>query len=322
MANKLFDLAYRISPECYEFIRKIKYGHISIKSEWPLDKLIAEHMKVYKANHGHEFDIYNPVTFTEKVLWYETFYEGDGQLHRIEDKIEFKNYIEEKLGPGYTIPLLGTWTSIRQFRKGWKSLPEEFCLKSNLSYGGKNILFIHDKSALDYWTIEKEVREWLRPENTGLNSYGRAGWKATPKILAEEYKKTVKNQLFDFKFFCFDGKPYCVYAAVDHFGKDGSHISFYDLEWNKLDVTYGNHLSEPIQKPKHFDEMLRIAKTLSRGFPFVRVDFFETDDQLFVAEMTLYPGGGQTPYHPTEFDKELGDLFRLPIVNNLHSDKK
>ena len=58
--------------------------------------------------------------------------------------------------------------------------------------------------------------------------------------------------------------------------------------------------------------MLEIVKKLSVGFPFVRVDFFDTEEKLYLAEMTFYPGGGLFRYDPESFNKELGDLFILP----------
>lgn len=106
---------------------------------------------------------------------------------------------------------------------------------------------------------------------------------------------------------------------MDHFegaeNEDHYDISFYDMNWNRLNVRYGEHESDDIPKPPHLEEMLRIAKVLSKGFPFVRVDFFDTDDQLYIAELTFYPGGGLTPYNPLDFDKTLGDLFVLPEQN-------
>ena len=33
-------------------------------------------------------------------------------MTRIVDKYEFKNYIKEKLGDGYTVPLLGVWDRV------------------------------------------------------------------------------------------------------------------------------------------------------------------------------------------------------------------
>ena len=122
----------------------------------------------------------------------------------------------------------------------------------------------------------------------------------------------MENQLYDYKVFCFDGVPHCIYVATDHFPGQLSHISFYDLDWNRLEVRYGEHPNCDVERPKHLDEMLSLARTLSKGFPFLRVDFFEVGDKLYVAELTLYPGGGKTPYHPERFNQELGELFVIP----------
>ena len=151
------------------------------------------------------------------------------------------------------------------------------------------------------------------PKNTLINSYCRAYYDATPRIIAEVYKSEVKNQLYDYKVFCFDGEPAYIYVATDHFPGQLSHISFYDLAWNRLDVRYGEHPNCEVDKPRDIEDMLNISRILSAGFPFLRVDFFETQEHLYVAELTLYPGGGQTPLHPESFNLEMGIRFTLPI---------
>lgn len=80
-----------------------------------------------------------------------------------------------------------------------------------------------------------------------------------------------------------------------------------------MDVKSGNHRVEMIPKPRHYDDMLNLARMLGKGLPFVRVDFFDTDDNLYVAEMTFYPGGGFFSYKPESFNYLMGDLFELPI---------
>ena len=103
-----------------------------------------------------------------------------------------------------------------------------------------------------------------------------------------------------------------VYVATDHFGSDDHPITFYDTEWNMLNVKYGHHKTCEIERPKFFDEMLEMSRKLSKDMPFVRVDFFETEEQLYVAELTFYPGGGFSYFNPPSFNKELGDKFILP----------
>ena len=119
-------------------------------------------------------DIKNPITFNEKLQWYKINYEGDGHLENIVDKYLFKRYIKEKLGDGYTIPLLGQWSSIEQLEKDWEKLPEEFCLKSTLQSDGNCIKFIHNKSTIPFKSLQKELKEWLNPKNTLINSFCRA----------------------------------------------------------------------------------------------------------------------------------------------------
>ena len=194
-------------------------------------------------------------------------------------------------------------------------MPKEFCLKSNLQSDGRCIKIIHDKDAVDFEQLKAEVSEWLKPENTNINSLARNFYESTPQILAEEYMSNFEDQLYDYKFFCFNGVPYCMYVAIEHFSGDLYPVSFYDLDWNKMDVTYGKHpQADAIDKPKHFEKMIEYAKLLSKDFPFVRVDFFDTEDKLYLAELTFNPGGGFTPYYPLEFNKKMGDLFILPQI--------
>lgn len=272
-------------------------------------------MNKYQSIVGYRMDICNPKTFTEKLQWYKLFYEGDGNLIELVDKYLFKQYINEKLGDGYTIPLYGMWTSLKELERDWESLPEEFVLKSNLQSDGKYIKFIHKKSDIEFKGIKTDLRNWLNPKLLLKNGFCKAYHEGIPRIIAEQYLENVKDQLFDYKFFCFEGRPFCVYVAQDHFGDQGSYISFYDLDWNKLDVQYGNHLVGAAVKPKHFNEMVDISIKLSKNIPFVRVDFFDTDEQLYVAELTLYPGGGYTKYIPESFNIKMGELFNLPIIN-------
>ena len=281
------------------------------------EELIKYALKFYKISHKRKCNIDNPSLFTEKIQWY-TFHYHNPLCPYIVDKVTFKDFIRSKLGEGYTIPLITSWKTIEEFENDWFNsdiMPNEFCLKSNLQSDGRSIKFIHNKNAENFEKLKEEIKEWLKPENTNINSIARNFYSSTPQILAEYYMSNFNNQLPDYKIFCFNGAPFCNYVATDHFGKDGSHISFYDMDWNKLNVQYGNHIVGYSKKPKHYDEMQDIARKLSKDFPFVRVDFFETEDKLYLAELTFNPGGGFTPYHPIEFDKKMGDLFILPNNN-------
>lgn len=279
------------------------------KHKWSEEKLIKGVMRGYKANHGYEFDIHNPMMFTEKIQWYKIFYKKEG-LYNIVDKYLFKGYIEEKLGKGYTIPLFGAWDNLKDLEKAWDSLPNQFVLKSTLQSDSRCIEIIKDKSKVDFQKLKKELKQWLKVKNTLINSYCRAYYEAKPRILAEQYVENIENQLFDYKIFCFNGQPYCTYVVTERFVSEYT-ITFYDVEWNKIDVTLNGKPNTNISmpKPKHYDEMLEISRKLSKDFPFVRVDFFDLEDKLYIAELTFYPSGGFSKFEPNSFNKQLGDLF-------------
>lgn len=298
-------------PWLVPYLLMIQRRRIAPVCDWTQEELIEGVMNCYKRHMGYTFDINNPVLFTEKLQWYKCFYQRP-DMNEITDKFLFKKYIQDKIGVGYTIPVYGSWTSVDDLEKDWDSLPEEFVLKANLQSDGRNIKIIHKKSEIKFTSIKKHLEAWLDRKNTLANSYDCKTYCGIPRILAEEYMANFEDQLYDYKFFCFNGDIFCVYVAQDHFGKDGSHISFYDLDWNKMNVKYGNHIVGDAPCPKHFKEMVELAKKLSVGFPFIRVDFFDTDEKLYVAELTFNPGGGVTKYHPEEFNRKLGDLFILP----------
>ena len=280
-------------------------------NRWPEQKFINGVMDCYKRHMGYSFNLSHPVLFTEKLQWYKVYYQRD-DFANITDKYLFKNYVKEKLGPGHTIPIYNVWTDIGDLERDWHSLPEEFVLKANLQSDGRNIMFVHHKSQTDFRRIRPELKRWLKVWDTLLNSWEWHFYNSTPRILAEKYMSNIEGQLYDYKIYCFDGEPYCMYVAQEHFVDNNSYpITFYDLDWKKIDVCYGSHRNADAAKPKHFAEMVEMARILSKGFPFIRVDFFDTDEKPYVAEMTFTPGGGCVPYSPESFNRLLGDKLIL-----------
>ena len=281
---------------------------------WPQKERIRGAMRQYVRALGKdaEFDIHHPVLFNEKIVSYKLFYRRDG-LVNIVDKYLFKDYIRRELGDGYTIPLFGVWDSLEGLQKDWDTLPQCFVLKSTLQSDGRFIKIIRNKDDCSLADLKSELAEWLDPGKTLINSYCYAYYEAVPRIIAEEYMENIADQLYDYKIFCFDGQPYCFYVATNHFQDETEYpITFYDLDWKMLDVHYGKHRRQEIEKPAHMDEMIEIAKKLSAGFPFARVDFFDLPDKVYCAELTLYPGGGLNYYYPREFNVKMGEMFHFP----------
>jgi hypothetical protein len=42
------------------------------------------------------------------------------------------------------------------------------------------------------------------------------------------------------------------------------------------------------------------------------VDFYEMQGRIYFEELTFYPGSGLEEFTPSEWDKRLGDMIKLP----------
>lgn len=137
-----------------------------------------------------------------------------------------------------------------------------------------------------------------------------------PRIIAEKYMEDHRDgELRDYKFFCFNGEPKMMFIASDRSSGDVK-FDYYNLDFNHVDLTqkYPN-ASKPLRKPDTFDEMIRLSKVLSKGFPHVRIDWYEVDGRLYFGEMTFYHFSGFMPFNPPSWDKILGDWLELPCDN-------
>ena len=306
--TKYLDSNPRLRPYYLMWLR----GTTKTINKWPKDKFIEGVMDCFERHCGYRFDLNNPVTFNEKLQWYKVYYRHP-DFERITDKVTFKDYIRERLGEGNTIPMFGYWTKVSDVLRDWGKLPNEFVLKSNMMANASGVIVIRDKSKVDLKELKKKLRMWLNPIYTLNNSWDCHFYSGTPKVLAEEFMQDEYGELRDYKFFCFDGKA--PYFRVDYGREKQHHATFFDSDLNELDISVPSFPKEEgvkIDLPKDIDQRVGMAKTLSKGFPFVRVDFFYCNGKPYLAEMTFAPGGGVSPY-PEEFGRKLGEMLKLPI---------
>ena len=84
------------------------------------------------------------------------------------------------------------------------------------------------------------------------------------------------------------------------------------MDFNPLDIDHGYPRVNPeYSKPQSFDKMKELAEILSKGIPFVRVDFFEIKGKPYFAEFTFYDWGGLKPFKNKEWDIKLGNWIDL-----------
>ena len=108
----LTDTIKKKAPWLVPFLMYVRNGTTKTMDKWPVEKLIKANQRHYKHRMGYSFDIRKPELFTEKIQWYKFFYERD-DFAQIVDKVLFKKYVADKLGPGYTIPIYGAYKDVK-----------------------------------------------------------------------------------------------------------------------------------------------------------------------------------------------------------------
>lgn len=136
-------------------------------------------------------------------------------------------------------------------------------------------------------------------------------YKEAPReLILEERLGNSGESPEDFKFFVFDGNVELV--QVDS-GRFGAHTRvLYGPEWVPRSETFVVPRGTPVPCPAKFQDMKRVAEALGAEFDFVRVDLYLVDKTIYFGELTVYPGGGLSPW-PRHLDSEMGDRWVLPV---------
>lgn len=256
-----------------------------------------------------KLDLKNPKTFNEKMQWLK-LYDRKPEYTQMVDKYEVRKYIGEVIGKEYLIPLLGVYDNFEAIE--FDKLPNKFVLKPNHTSG--NVFICKDKSKIDYKKLKKEVNRWLKREYYWLHRE----WpykNIKPRIICEKYMVDESGtELKDYKFMCFNGQVKCIFVCTNRTSPTGLNIDIYDVAWNLMPFGRPNQpgTGVKIPKPKNFDKMIKYAEKLAENIPFIRVDFYETDGQLFFGELTFYPGAGFEEFSPEFYDSILGGWITLP----------
>lgn len=263
----------------------------------------------YKLSHGRWPKLERPVRFTEKIQWYKLNYRR-ALLTKCSDKYSVREYVAAKGLSDILIPLYGIYDDVEEIN--FDELPKRFVLKT--TNGSHTNILCTDKSQLNIELSKKTINSWL---GSWTSKMGREWgyYNIKPRILCEHLLENDKNNdLIDYKFFCFNGKPFCLYVIVERFLEDGIKLGIFDTEFNLLPYRRSDirGLNKQVRKPKNFNRMLKIAEELSRDFPFVRVDLYNIDGVIYFGELTFYNGSGYKGYIPDEFDLILGNKFELP----------
>ena len=264
----------------------------------------------YRLRTGRKLNMKNPTTFNEKIQWMKFNYRFPLQSV-VSDKLLVRNYVKEKIGKEYLIPLLGKWKKFDEI--DFDTLPDQFVLKCNHDSGG--LVVCRDKSALDYRKAKNKIEKSLK---SNFYTIGREYQyrNIKPMILCEKFISENGKVPMDYKIYCFNGKPDVILVCRNRFSNDShkAEYLFYDQNWKFLPWIKGDEKKKDpkLPRPKNLDEMLEVAKKLSEDFIYARIDLYNVNGKIYFGEITLSPNSGFYSGLTEETDRILGEKIHIP----------
>ena len=256
-------------------------------------------------------DLKNPRTFNEKLQWLK-LHDRNPFYTVLVDKYKVREYIAEKIGRQYLIPLLGVWDDPGEI--DFDKLPNKFVLKCNHN-SGLGMCICKDKTMLNINKVKEDLSKGLR-QNYYLTGREWPYKDVNPCIIAEKYiENTDLKELVDYKFYCFNGYVDSVMVCIGR-STGVPRFYFFDKNWNlKRYNMCGNAAPRDfsLERPANMDKMFGIAEVLSKEIeaPFVRVDLYNVDGKIYFGEFTFYPDSGFDGNRLPETDLYFGSMVKL-----------
>ena len=123
------------------------------------------------------------------------------------------------------------------------------------------------------------------------------------------------NQFLNYVIINFFALMACVNAMKVDFDRFSRHrANYYDRDGNLLDL--GEKICPPNKEkniilPQNKEKMIFLAEELSKGIPFLRVDFYDANGDIYFGELTFFPASGLGAFTDEVWDYKLGNWLQL-----------
>lgn len=305
-----------------KFLRKYLSEHIIdclFELKWIINKyksysrIEKDINYLYRKIFSRSMNWDNPKTYTEKIQ-FSKVYNPTKQKSNLSDKIQVRKWIKDRIGEEYLIPIINIYDSFDDI--DFSTLPKAFVIKCNHDSGSTTIIKDKNKINDKYYNYLKRKYKFFLRRNMAFMNFEMHYKNIIPKIIIEQLMIDENHdEILDYKFLCFHGKPYYFWTDFDRFGNHTRNM--YNLDWELQPFnqwTYKNYKGN-IEKPKNFNLMLELVKQLCIGFDHVRVDMYSINDKIYFGEMTFSNGCGFERIIPDKYDYILGELWNINTDN-------
>lgn len=296
-----------------KILRPIKHAFYFFLGKHYPQKLAS--MK-YQKKFGVELNWNDPKDLNEKINWLK-FNSDTTQWTRLADKYAVREYVKECGLEDILVPLYGKWDDARDI--DFDQLPNSFVLKTNHGYS-TNII-VKDKSRLDKEKACKQLNKWAS-RRYGIAQSEPHYYGIKPCIIAEkllvEKNNSFSSTLVDYKVWCFNGKPQSIWVCYSR-TEESVFVAEYDTDWHyhpecSIFTPYYRDGGDIVPKPDNLDQLLTTAAKLSKGFPQVRIDFYNIDGKIYFGEMTFTCAAGFMDFYTKKCLIDKGDSCIIPKV--------
>jgi hypothetical protein len=237
--------------------------------------------------------------FNDYLYRLKTSGEGNNPLRAfVTDKEFAKLYIKGLVGDEFIVPTICVLKSPEEAVS--YNYPSRCCIKPTHLSGP--IIFRKEGEPVDL----KEIVSWFSLSH--YRNSREANYKTLkPKVIIEPMLFDNDN-LHDYKLFCYKGKPKLIQVDVNRYIRH--ERKFYDCDWHEMPFTLNLPLyNGTIERPRNLDAMLRIAGELSKNFEFIRIDLYTNDTQIFVGELTSFPGNIEGDFIPLSSEDQASSIL-------------
>lgn len=268
----------------------------------------------YKYITGHKLDWSTLLRYTEKLQYLRLYvYPNMPEVIHAASRRGARELVEAKGYKDILIPIYGIYEKFDDIN--FANLPKQFVMKATHASGFNYICL--NKDEIDFSSLRKRFNRYLKMDY-GKKTVEPHYSKIKPEIIIEQYIGE-KNELpTEYKIHVFNGKARYLYVVTGR-GRDIKYNNYY-INWQAFNEAQFNHWQtsgQSLKAPKNYEEMVKIAEQLASDFPFVRVDFYVVNGQIYFGEFTFTPAKGTLVFDEDSADFTIGKWLDISqFINN------
>ena len=252
-------------------------------------------------------DLANPKTFNEKLIRLKLSDEARAPVRsRITDKELVKDYVTRMIGPGHVVPtlaILKTAAEIDRFEFPLPCVVKPTHSSQEVMHFGDAQPADEERRLLKYWLKKSYFAANREPNYRDLEH----------KIIVEPVIGGAFGAIEDVKVLCFHGRPKLIQIDHNRFGAHGR--DYFDVAGRRLPIQMRKPPADlPFPHPGKLAQIIELARRLSEGFSFLRVDFYVDGPRLLIGELTSFTTNCTVPFQPESADRIIARLFDEPSL--------